>query len=476
MRVLRKSYVIFLCVLRGFSFIPMTTINVSRFDTLVSGCLLSLALFTALLVWRGDQIGATLIAVSPAHGAEAISTQADLQITFAQPMLNLPEPLTLSPTITGTTTWRGNTLTFRPSRPLQPDTLYTVNLADNLQSALGRSVLSLAQWQFRTRGLQIIYLAPDENKADQLFVTDISNTPPRQLTHEPIGIFDYVLSPSGYNIIYSAWQEDDGRDLWQVTLDGGEPRLRLDCVQAACNGVAWSPDGQRMVYEKRGMLVQNAAPGPPRLWWLNPSNGETVPVFEEQQILGYGASWSPDGQWLSYVAPASQGVQIYNVNDARTLLIPSRTGGLPVWSPVDNEVLVTDIQSTGESFGVHIFRAIPEKGQLTDISAGAASVEDSSPVWSPDGQWLAVARKAAGTAMGKQIWLIRPDGREAQALTNDAKMHHSFPTWSPDGRYLLFQRFSLKELGSQPSIWRLEVATKKVEQIVTVGSQPMWLP
>jgi Tol biopolymer transport system component len=65
------------------------------------------------------------------------------------------------------------------------------------------------------------------------------------------------------------------------------------------------------------MLVRGAEPDPPRLWWLDPASGETVSVFEDSQWLGYGARWSPDNRWLSYVSPSNQGVQVYNVDDGR---------------------------------------------------------------------------------------------------------------------------------------------------------------
>jgi Tol biopolymer transport system component len=209
---------------------------------------------------------------------------------------------------------------------------------------------------------------------------------------------------------------------------------------------------------------------------LDPATRKSKPVFEDRQWSGYGARWSPDSNWLSYVAPYKQGVHVYNVNDGRSLVIPSQMGNLAVWSPQGDALLVSDIQRQEESFAVHLLWADPTNGQLTNLSGTDANVEDSSPAWSPDGAWIALARKVAGAAMGKQIWLMRPDGSEAHYLTNDTNINHGLPQWSPDSRYLLYQRYSLKELGAQPSIWLLDIQTERAQELITSGNRPTWLP
>jgi Tol biopolymer transport system component len=151
-------------------------------------------------------------------------------------------------------------------------------------------------------------------------------------------------------------------------------------------------------------------------------------------------------------------------------------GGLAVWSPRGDGLLVADIQRQEEGFAVHLLKADPTNGQLVDLSGQDANVEDSSPVWSPDGGWIAFTRKVAGASMGKQIWLMHPDGSEAHYLTNDTDIHHGLPEWSPDSRYLLYQRYPLKELGAQPSMWLLDTQTGQNQELVAPGNRPTWLP
>jgi TolB protein len=458
--------------------LSLSKLKFSPFDRVVVGVLLGLVLVTAVLIWRGDQVGAQVVGLSPADGASEVSTKTEIRVTFDQPMLfsGVDLPLSFSPPVSGTVRWEETSLIFSPAIPLNAETTYRVKLADNMESQQGRSLKNPLSWQFQTRPSYLLYVAPDANSIDQLFLLNPAGEAPTQLTQESFGVFDYALSPDALTIAYSALRQDGGSDLWTVTTDGRERKPLLLCPEAVCSGVAWMPNSDRLIYERRTMLVPGAAPGPPRLWWLSLSNNETVAVFDDTQIIGYGATWSADGQWLSYVAPSSQGVQVYNVNDGRSLVIPSRMGGLAVWSPQADSLLVSDIQRSAEGFAVHLLRASPESGELTDVTGQDQAVEDSSPAWSPNGQWVAFTRKAAGASMGKQIWLMRPDGGEARYLTSDPEIHHGLPTWSPDGRYLAFQRFPLKELSARPGLWLLEVETEQLRELITPGNRPTWLP
>jgi TolB protein len=453
-------------------------VELTRFDGIVISILLGLALFTGFLIWRGDQVGVQIVSVSPADGATGVSTRTDIRITFDQPMVldSTRMPLTFSPPVSGTIRREEMSLVFTPVAPLAPETTYTVRLGGDLESQRGRLLKDEIRWQFQTRQSYLLYIAPDEDNLDQLFSISPDGGEPAQLTQEPYGIFDYALSPDAATIAYSALREDGGSDLWALSTQAGERTALLMCPGSVCSGVAWMPNSDRLVYERRVMLVTGAAPGPPRLWWFSLTTGDTLAVFEDNQIIGYGATWSSDGQWLSYVAPSSQGIQVYNIQDGRNLIIPSRMGSTAVWKPQADSLLVSDIQRGDEGFVVHLLHGSPASGELFDLTGQAERVEDSSPAWSPDGAWIAFTRKIAGASMGKQIWLMRTDGSEARYLTNDTDIHHGLPTWSADGRFLAYQRFPLKEIGARPGVWILDVETGQTREVVTPGNRPTWLP
>ncbi|HEX9110538.1 MAG TPA: S9 family peptidase [Terriglobales bacterium] len=93
-----------------------------------------------------------------------------------------------------------------------------------------------------------------------------------------------------------------------------------------------------------------------------------------------------------------------------------------------------------------LYRIAGDGGSLVQLTQ---SGRDSSPQWSPDGQWIAFLSERK-TASGKdsdspdekekevaQVFLISPNGGEAFAVTAGDETVHSF-VWSPDSKSIYF--------------------------------------
>jgi len=334
----------------------------------------------------------------------------------------------------------------------------------------------------------ILYLAWDEAEQPQLFLTRDLGETTRQLTEAEGGVQAYAPSPDGQRIAYSAGRVDGGADIWLVTVDGTGAQLLQACEAAVCGGPVWRPDGRLLLYERRELGNAGEEAVLPRLYWLDPANGESVPLFQEEEAWGQQAQFSADGRWLAYVMPLWQQVRVVNVETNEIVSIANDLGESVVWHPRLPTLLFTDMFFyQGESFVTHIYRAdLPEEGTLLEEGAlpeenvtnlsGEGGYSDSAPRWSPDGSRLAFGRKLPGTATGRQIWVMDGDGSHQQRVTEGVTLQFGRPLWLPDGERLLVQRFNIETPAEPPGIWLVDVGSGRLEEVVTPGFQAIPLP
>lgn len=454
--------------------------QLSRFDRLVAATLALLLSLAGLIALRGDRVGVRVTALLPADGSAA-STRTAIRVTFAQEMEGGEVVMIVEPATAGHTIWDGRNLVFQPDTPLTPDTKYRVQIPAGLRSRRGQLLLRPLNWEFHTAAPRLLYLGWDKDDVSQLYLISPTGGDAVPLTREKTNVVDYALSPDGMTVVYSLTQPDGtSSELWQVSIVAGaerslRPQRLLRCDKALCHRPVWSPDGRRLLYEQRNIDANSGQAGPPRLWWLDVTAGQTLPLFSDSQWLGLGAGFSADGRWLSYLAPQSQEVQLYNLETGETRQLSSQTGQAPAWNPTGADLVLTAYATTEAGFSVHLFRADLSDAAPLDLS-GATDVNDDGPVWSPDGNWIAFGRQEAGAVMGKQLWIMRADGRQARALTNDPQAYHVLPAWSPDGQTLVFQRYALTEANARPEIWLADVNSGTLWQVVTAGAQPVWAP
>ncbi len=458
------------------------------FDRLAWLTMATIAVAIALVVLRGDQIKLDLTYVTPPPDTTGISTRTQIQLHFAQPLAPLPTGTTLQivPPLAGKLVVAQDTVTFVPAAPLSPYTTYRATLIGDLHGQQGGSLRDAITWQFATGGVQIAYTAIDGEGRERLFITDALLTEPTktvaaatQLTTGPLNLWDFSVSPTG-QLVYSTLKEDGTSDLWLIQPGERTATRFVPCPNAVCSSSAWSPDGKLLAYARRNATEFGAAAlSPPRLWLFDPATGESVPIFADNQTLAFDPSWSFDGGWLGYVAPDSGGVGIVNLATGETNLYATTSGETGSWHPGANRFLYSLLRPLGDQYASHLILVDPLTGTTENLSGEDALVEDGSPAWSPDGNWIAWRRKeltGPGATPGKQIWLMRADGSDAHALTADAAYDQSAPHWSPDGRYLLFHKLPLKGPNITMSVWVLDVVTGESWPVAEPGQRPQWVP
>jgi dipeptidyl aminopeptidase/acylaminoacyl peptidase len=276
---------------------------------------------------------------------------------------------------------------------------------------------------------------------------------PTPLTSTPGGKSGLDWSPDGKSIAYAS-----GGAIWSVPVGGGQParltegaRGSGDPRTAADRSPRWSPNGKWIVFEtgRRGngdLAVVSA-------------DGLTTSLLTSGPADEGGPEWSPDGTKIAYVERSpeyfSGRVRLadFDVNtgrfkDVAKVLYESpqdRGGGWSIrrvsWSP-DGKSLALVLQETGWD---KLYLLPVNGGKPRAITDGES--EDDSPVFSPDGRWLAFVSNR-GRREERHVWIVSADGGAARRLTNAPASVESNPQWSPDGKFVYFGYNSTFEPGS----------------------------
>ena len=340
---------------------------------------------------------------------------------------------------------------------------------------------------------RIAYLNWDENGRVQLYTTNIDQYQPEQLTDVTGDVNSYAVSPDGSQLVYAVWFENGRSELWQLDLTrrmfSGQPVLLLACDNALCGLPVWAPDNRRLIFE-RSEVFANGERGLPVLWWLDVESGESITVLEDATPPNQAAAISPDGKWLSYSSQTDGTVVVFGLENGRFHHISTQLATPASWSLSSDQLVISDYNLTtlhgdeGDNHQEHshdiaqsilLFIAETNSDDRKQLTNGL-NVDDGSPVWSPNGEWIAFGRKKMFTNTGRQLWLVQPDGIESIGLTNDAELHHGSVSWGENGRFLLHQQFNITTPNTPPSIHFINIETKQQQEIAPSGFQPSWLP
>jgi Tol biopolymer transport system component len=272
----------------------------------------------------------------------------------------------------------------------------------------------------------VVALSARSSPGSHLFLVDIETTSSIPLTMTPANEGAPAVSPDGRRLAFTV--EDVDFDLVMVPTDGTTARPLLSTSQNELDP-AWSPNALQYAFvsDRTGtqeIWLRSAADG----GWDRPL--VTDEAFSDSRTSTLGSlAFSPDGQRLAYQRRGANNYRIY---------VSSLAGGSPVavtpsgtayqdavtWSP-DGE-WVAYVQAGGERTG---------SWQVLKSRVGGGGdpvvVQDNvalfaRPQWSPDGRWIACRTNDGLT-------LASPDGKGSRVISTDEWIVYS---WSADGRDL----------------------------------------
>ena len=336
---------------------------------------------------------------------------------------------------------------------------------------------------FDIRHARLAYLYPDAQRQNQLLVMPLAGGRPVTYTGEAAGVAGYTLSPDQKSILYTVINASGESSLWSIDTDGAGKKLVLDCPQSECDGPVWVPGtGQKKLVYERLNYSTAASSSVFSIWWLDPQSGETKPVFQDQAFPGIAPGFSPDGGWLSYISPLNNTIQLYNLQGGRNQSISLPVGYQPriqrPWNPLGGSILYWGAVAAGTgSTTLHVRKYDLASGQSIDLSAATGEIQFEA-AWSPDGQWVAIARDSSGPGapnQRQQIWLVHPDGSGGHVVVDEQYVSYSNLDWSADSQFLAYSRYSTKDPG-KPEIWLADLVAGKQTRLVQGGILPTLLP
>ena len=316
-------------------------------------------------------------------------------------------------------------------------------------------------------------------KQNQLYAANRDGTAVHRLMDFPANygapLCAYAISPDRKMIRFPGrlWQ------IWQSNLNGSAVRQFLPKFPAAMHGEGWSRDGKlyifdQVVYTATSLWAVAERTFPFRTLDSKPVQLTNGPLAfpaatvsrDGKQIFAVGESlrgelnvydarahefrpflgamsggfidYSPDGQWVTYVAFPDGTLWRSRVNGGeRQQLTTPATGVIfsPRWSPDGRFILFSAWQVDRPIDDYKKIYMIPaEGGAPLLLVSGNFQPADAS--WSPDGNSIAYGG-ASGVGDASEVRILDIATLQTRTVAGSKGMFG--PRWSPDGRYIVAQ-------------------------------------
>ncbi len=319
-------------------------------------------------------------------------------------------------------------------------------------------------------------LKPGSESGD-VWRVDLNGQNAKQITSTGGMVKDFSVSNDGQKLAYSTGNNQGGDDLWIIDRNGANAQKIVDCGPDTCTSQAWSPDGKKIAYSRtiEQNDPQNLA-GLARVWLWTAGTAQNVPLFEDASIQGIDPVWSPDGRKIAVFDSNARGIRIVALKSGDEQLIPDGMGQVGCWSPDGTELLFTGMSASGNLGSTMIDRIDLAQNKVSPLLPQDNLVDYASPLWSPDGAWIAFSEQNSDGSGGKQIAIVKPDGNGRRPVTTDLSYNNAYYDWDAASQELVFQHYLLGQTFKGPEIVVWLLGTGETRILVENGALPQWLP
>ncbi len=278
-----------------------------------------------------------------------------------------------------------------------------------------------------------------------------------------------VISPDGKWVLFAAVDVDLKENkrishLWVVPTAGG-PARQIPGTPAGESGGRWSPDGKSYLY-------LSAAEGGSQVWIgsFDPASG--LPNGAPKKITSIsteadGAIWSPDGKNIVFVSEVFPGC----MDDACNKFSDQARADSKVKATIFEHLLFRHWNHYSAGKRSHLFVVPADGGVAKDLTPGDHDVppfslggQDAYAI-SPDGKEVAFTSnwdEVGATSTNNDIFVVPITGGEPKKLSTSPG-GDSTPLYSPDGKWLAWRM--QKRSGYESDRFRLVVYDRNSGQI-----------
>ena len=344
----------------------------------------------------------------------------------------------------------------QPKRTITFDDLISFGRVSDPQiSPDGKTVAFVVTWQLK-----------EENKSSSnIYLVNVAGGDIRQLTNAKGGNNSPRWMPDGKNIAFISTRDSESQ-IWTISVNSGEAK-KISHIATEASGLVVSPDGKWFAFSSDVYPdCLNEDCNAKRLDAIKTSK-VTAKIFTTLPFRVWN-SWKDGKRSHLFVMPSFGGEAI-DVTPGDYDTPPIDLGGNwdYAFSPDSKEIAFTRnpdtlvaISTNNEIYIVPVFGGTPK-----NISNNR--VNDSQPLYSPDGKYIAyrMMRRAGFEADRRELVLYERASGNLIDLTETFDYSVNDVVWSPDSKSLFFNADNKGNV----SIYKVIIDGKKITEILDKG-------